>query len=424
MKVFYNKNSIEKAVKRVVTVTELLYYLDPYQFEFDATILESVPEAGLWKVVLDKTCFFPGGGGQPADKGTINGVTVVSLKKENSSIIHLCNSAPGEGVVHGIVDAVWRKDYMQQHTGQHIISASLMHIGQFKTVSVHFGQEHTTIEIDGATIDSDQIEAVEQAANAVINRNLTVESIWTTNDALGEFNIRRLKQQEGAVRLIQVADFDCVGCGGVHCRSSGEVGMVKAVGMEKIRGHSRIAWKIGNRAFADYGVKNEIIIECKKLLTAHEDDLVDKLRNLQSELTSQKRAYSFLQSRLAAQLAENLLHTSLQGSAQTEGKELRIVTHAWQQEDEALVRAVMKSLISYNRCVVCFVNIQESALQWSVGCSQDVQLPFQVFQKELCAIIDGKGGGNPPLWQGMGRACSRSQEFLDSFVQRVSGLKL
>lgn len=392
-------------------MTEKLYYRNPGQSEFEARVLEAQKEKKGWRVVLDRTCFYPEGGGQPADKGWLNDIPVKDVQKEGDTIYHYLAADPGKGAVKGRIDMAWRLDYMQQHTGQHIISAALWRHGKYTTVSVHMGSDITTIEIDSPDIPQEDLVQVEKVANKAIRDDLPLNYIKTEPQELDKFPLRKPCPLEGEIRLVQIGDFDCVGCGGLHLDTSRKVGLVKAVGVEKIRNHARIAWKIGERAYDDYRKKERVISELRAILATDEERFPAKVRHAQEELATLRRRFSWLENRLAEKIAAELY--SDPDNVPTSG--CRIIARSWRRESDNLVKKIMKELLNKERVAICLVNVSEDKALWSIGCSEDMQFPFDEIKDELLAVIEGKGGGRHPLWQGSGQKTDKIDAFLATF---------
>jgi alanyl-tRNA synthetase len=400
-------------------MTEKLYYREPYKKEFKAEIIETVEEKDIWKVVLDKTCFYPEGGGQPADKGWINDIPVLDVRKKDDTVFHYLANDPGTGEVKGKIDWTWRSDYMQQHTGQHIISAALMNVGNYDTVSVHFGEKYSTIEIDVKDISEKDIIKVEKVANKAINRNLRIHFIWTTSDKIGEFPLRRPCNQEGEIRIIQIGDFDCVACSGLHFESTGAVGLVKAIGVEKIRGRVRTIWKIGERAYDDYRQKNNIIIALKTILSAKEDKIIQETEQLKENILKLEDRCEAFEAKVAENLAYSIYEAEKKKSV-PQKTDCYVIVKLWDNEDNGIIKKVMQHLTARKNVLACFVNVYNSKLlYWSIGCSEEVDFYFTQIRKDLLQIIKGKGGGYHPLWQGIGVLSEKTEEFFQSFKKHA-----
>jgi len=398
--------------------TEKLFYKDINKTEFKAKILEVKKEKKGYLVILDKTCFFPESGGQPADKGWINKIPVVNVRKKDDCICHYLAENPGTGSVSGRIDMEWRRDYMQQHTGQHIISGALWKVGKYKTVSVHMGSDYTTIEIDSQRISPKNLEKVENLANQVINRNLPIKLIVIDEQEIDQFELRKPCQIHEEIHLVQIRDFDCVGCGGLHFASTGPVKFVKCVGTEKIRAHARLSWKIGERAFKDYRGKDKIISELRHILGTREDSFVQKINTLNTEGVIIKRKNNLLISRLADMIAQNLYQNQMEQTRSDYG----IVTEFWNDEDDDLIKKISKNLLKRKNILICLVNIKKENIQWVIGCSQEVNFMFDKYKSDLMAQINGKGGGRHPLWQGTGQKPEKAAVFLSIFTDLVKRL--
>ncbi len=404
-------------------MTEKLYYENPGQTEFSARILGIEKDKKGWKVVLDRTCFYPEGGGQPADRGTINGISVIDVQKENGKIFHYLNDKPENDHITGKVDWDHRFDYMQQHTGQHILSGVLKRMGDFDTVSVHQGEEYTTIEIAQQEIAEEEIYRAEDLANEIINRNIPVEAVWTTSDKLDAFPLRREAKVTGKVRIIRIDDIDCVACGGLHTATTGEVGLVKNIGTERIRGRVRLVWKIGKRAYRDYRQKTEIISRLIDMFSARLDDLIEKIEKQQEELVKRARTISELQKRLAEMSAGILCEKAVETPSGN-----RIVVG---RMDDIPMDSLRKAAIKLAEedsgkavgVYVCLLGIEGERINWCLSVSEGLDLPFDRIRRELLPVIGGKGGGKYPLWQGIGEKIEGLNLFLENFKEIINSME-
>lgn len=392
-------------------MTDQLYYLEPERTVFDAVILEVIKDKKKWKAVLDRTCFYPEGGGQPADRGWLNEAAVTTVQKEKGVIYHYLDNALSPGPVKGKIDSQWRRDFQQQHTGQHIISGALWKVGGYKTVSVHMGLDYTTIELETPDIPGHHLEAAEDMANRVIEDNVRVSPVITTEKELDKFPLRKTLSRDGAIRLVQIGDFDCVGCGGLHLKRSGEVRLVKATGIEKIRGNTRLTWKIGDRALADYRLREKVMTDLKPLLATNEDKYVKKTKELLEEMSELMKKSSALETRLAEITASQL--TAKAGPLTASGN--KVITAQFQEEEELFIKKLIKFLLNREKMIICLVNRWPERLRWSIGCSENLEFSFDTLKADLLPIIDAKGGGRFPLWQGAGTQMDKIATFLDTF---------
>lgn len=411
-------------------MTRKLYYQDPLQRSFSATVVHAASRDKGYCVVLDQTCFYPEGGGQPADRGTLNGIPVVDVRKEDDAVIHvLARPLHGEGEplqqegtgVHGELDWEHRYDYMQQHTGQHIVSASMVHVGGYNTVAVHQGERYTTVECDHAEITDSQLARIEELANATVGRNLPLRAFEADESEARKLGLRREPKVAGTIRIVEIDGFDRVACGGVHLPTTGEVGMIKLVGTERIRGNLRTIWKIGGRALDDYREKTAIINALTERFSAQQHEIVERAEKLDSAVKQAQYNERALLKRLCTVLSDRLLEravtTATAPRPEPEGA-FRLVTHRFENEQPELFRGVLESLIERSGTCACLVNVNGDRLQWIIGCSPEVPLDFASAKKALLPLIGGKGGGRPSIWQGVGDRPAAADAFLAAFAQR------
>ena len=385
-------------------MTEPLYYSHSGQTEFQAAVLEIRPGKNGCSVILDKTCFYPEGGGQPSDIGTIHGLPVQDVKKENGHILHVIKGDKGDlpfaegDTVTGVIDPDHRRDYMEQHTGQHLVSAALLKEASLGTVSVHHGKEYVTIDVDREVVSREEIIRVESAANRVIRENHPVEIRWVDEAEAGSFNLRRQPKKGGRLRLVLIGGYDAAACGGLHTGFTGEVGLVKWTGMEKIRGCQRLYWKMGRRAYLDYREKTDVINTLNTLFSSRLKELPNRAGKV---LAEQKRLLTEI-TRIQSERSRALAEVLFGRSREEQGR--RIILHQFEGEDAGFIRKTLDALISRSRTVVCFVNVMmDGSFTWFIGCSEDEDIRFNDFRSEILPLIGGKGGGKPPLWQGVGR---------------------
>ena len=393
-------------------MTELLYYEDPHLLEFEAQIQETRTADGAHELVLDRTAFYPEGGGQPADTGEIAGHPVLHVRKDDGDVIHVVKAqadALPSGTVRCRVDPARRRDYRQQHTGQHILSAALMQVGPYNTVSVHQGDEYTTIEIDAGELPEEDLREVERIANAAIEADLPVTATWVTDAEIDRYPLRRPPKVSGSIRIVQVGDLDCVACGGVHASRTGEVRLVHAMSVETIRGHVRIAWKIGDRALTHYARTSRIVSRLCSDLSAQPDEIVERVQKQEARI----REGELENRRLRKRLYELVAH-SLEADAQIVHGQ-RIVTAEFHDEPKDFLRGVAEELVAQTGVAACLTNHTGDQLQWTIGIAPGSSLSFAELRDELFPIIEAKGGGKPPLWQGVGGRTAGTHEFLAAF---------
>lgn len=394
-------------------MTLKIYYDNPYQFDFQAKVVRTVQKNGRWGVILDQTCFYPQGGGQPADRGFLNESTVYDVQLEEAEIIHYIDRPISDNSVHGRVDKVRRFDFMQQHTGQHILSQSLLRVGKWNTVSVHFGEDYVAIETDAADIPLEKYGEVERVANQIVLKNVAVKIEWVDPAEVERFHIRRPPPDVKKVRIVQVGDFDASACGGLHVSSTGEVGLIKIIGEEKIRGHIRIHALIGQRAFADYHRKMKTVQNLCCLLSCGEDSLIQRVQDMAEQLKDAQRNLARIQAESMASLAKETLADAIKIG------EILFVHRTFDHTDNKLLKVFVDSVLSESGRIVVALSRNGEQVNWMVGHSLVRPLNLIEFCAPLLAIIDAKGGGKPDFVQGGGKKAMGIPQFIGEFKQKI-----
>jgi len=395
--------------------TTPLYYTSPDLLAFTARILEIKPDVRGVRVLLDQTAFYPRGGGQPADRGTLGGFPVLDVQKTDEEIWHILPQAPETEEITGAVDGEYRMDYRQQHTGQHILSAAFLRACGYATVSVHQGEDSTSIEFAVPDIPREDLIRGEEEANRIIRQNLPVNTHWTDSEGLKDFRLRRPSKHQENIRVVEIEGIDQAACGGLHLSSTGETGLVHLTGVEKIRGNTRTLWKIGNRAYGDYRDKTELLQNLSVLFSVPPEETADKARELSEQFQALRREIHRLKDRTAALLAAGFLGTLQEETSLSKGTSLSTLICVLEEEDREIFTLTGQHLSGKENLKFCLVNREKEKLTWIVGHGPGTDLPFEQIRQDLLPLILGRGGGRSPLWQGIGTGGSGLNEFLTGF---------
>lgn len=274
-------------------MTEKLFYSNAYMSEFTASVLSCTRRSEDYAVELDKTAFFPEGGGQPGDTGFIGGAEVTDTVESDGRILHICRSACREGdTVACKVNFDYRFLNMQQHTGEHIFSGIIHSITGFDNVGFHMGSQFVTVDFNGK-VSEQALERAEKLANAAVYADKPVEVFIPSEQELERLTYRSKKELEGDVRLVRIEGCDLCACCGTHVARTGEVGIIKAVSMINYKSGVRITLMIGSRALADYAGKNTAVHCAAAMLSAKPEELtvqVDRLLHRLEELKAENAA--------------------------------------------------------------------------------------------------------------------------------------
>ena len=286
--------------------TEKLYYQDPYQTTFTARVLTCEPSKGGCLVTLDRTAFYPEGGGQPADHGVLGGVTVTDVHEKDGVIFHTC-SGPVEigAAVEGSIDWTRRFDHMQQHSGEHILSGLLCSLYDCSNVGFHLGADTVTIDYD-RELTWEQVLEAERQANEAIWRDTPAEITFPAPDALAQLDYRSKKELTGQVRIVTFPGADCCACCGTHVRRAGEVGLIKVLSCQKFREGVRLEILCGQRAYRYLSRIYEQDHAVARLLSVKPQDAFAAVERQNAELTAAKLRMTELEDRLFALRAQSL----------------------------------------------------------------------------------------------------------------------
>ncbi len=384
-------------------------YLDePYCKEWTATILRRVPGEGRVGLVLDSTCFYPGGGGQPPDKGWIDGQPLLEIT-ETDDIIHWMAAAPAAEPVACRLDWPHRLDHMQQHTGQHILSACFESELDADTVSFHLGEEVVTIDLQRADLTHEDIARVERAANRVVMADVPLEVHTFEAGAPIPLPLRKPPTVSDAVRIVAIQEVDYSPCGGTHCMRTGEVGPIKILRAERRGQETRIHFVCGWRALEDYAHKHAIVSTLANRFTVAQSELVDAVTRLEDDAKELHRELRRAQERLSELEAAQLWADGedIQG--------VRVVSRVLDDSDGQALRQLAIRLAARGKTVALLAARGETC-QVVFARSDDVGYDMAALLRQVAPIFGGRGGGQPHLAQGGGQDASGLDEALREAV--------
>lgn len=382
-------------------MTDRLYYTDPYNREFDATIVGVEHD----RVRLDRTAFYPTSGGQPFDTGSLGDYRVVDvIDEDDGEVSHIVGRprreagptgpALHEGQrVHGVIDWRRRFDHMQQHTGQHVLSAAFDRLFDDRTVSFHLGAEASTIDL-ARELPPRDLAAAEDEANRIVweNRPVTIR-FSSAEDAVG-LPLRKESARSGTLRIIEIDGFDLSACGGTHVARTGEIGIISIGAWERFKGGQRLTFYCGNRALERIRALRDRAAAGARLLSVPPEEVPDAVERLQAETKEQRRRLAALQSGLARYRADELAAAA---EATPRG---RLVTRAIDADANTL-KALASAIAGRGGLVAVLVSTTRPSLV-VVSRSADINLSSNDLLTRLMATFGGRGGGKPDLAQGGG----------------------
>ena len=394
-------------------MTDRLYYHDSFLYDFDAEVREVLDSPRL-ALILDRTAFYPTSGGQVHDTGSITSdanakfrVTEVA-DTEDGRVVHYVEAVsdnqkndtnPGDlkpGTrVRGLIDAARRRDHMQQHSGQHVLSAAFLRLHNMPTVSFHMADDYCSIDLDTPTLTKEQIESAERLANEIILENRGVDIRFVTREEAGNLGLRKLPPTErDELRLIDIRDFDLSACGGTHVAQTGQIASILLRKTEKVRQGWRVEFVAGQRAVATARRDFSTLTETAALFSAHIYDVPQQARKSLDEIRTLRKQREQSQEELAAAQAAALLAET----AEVSGRKLVVRTLA--DRDLNFVKLLAQKLTRLSPHAVAL--LATTSPQPSLVFAQSAGLPLDMgaLMKETMMNLGGRGGGSKDLAQG------------------------
>jgi alanyl-tRNA synthetase len=385
-------------------MSQRLYYQDSFLYNFDAEVREVVdsPRPGL---ILDRTAFYPTSGGQVFDTGWITSdanaksrVTEVA-DSEDGRVIHYLEAPTGDlkvgSRVRGQIDASRRRDHMQQHSGQHVLSAAFVRLHGMATVSFHMADDYCSIDLDTPALTKQQIESAERLANEIILENRAVDIRFVSRDEAGKLGLRKLPPTErDELRLIDIRDFDLTACGGTHVAQTGQIASILVRKTEKVRQGWRVEFVAGLRAVATARRDFTTLTETAAVFSAQIYDVPQQARKTLDEIKSLHKQYEQSQEELAAAYAAVLLADA----SDSQGR--RIVVRTVTDHDLNFVKLLAQKLTRLSPRVIAL--LATTSPQSSLVFAQSAGQPFDMaaLMKQTMTKLGGRGGGSKDLAQG------------------------
>lgn len=407
----------------MTNLDERAYMSDPYRREFKARVREVEDAGGEGTAVyLDTTYFYPVSGGQPDDRGTLGGLAVTGITEDGRGVRHLVEGTLEAGAeVEGRIDWGRRFDHMQQHSGQHLLSRVFLDDAKLSTVGFHLGDRTCTIDLDGEIAADAVIPTVEEKVNDLIWKDSPI-----AGRIVGRDEYERLQEEQAAkmtvrtrlpgevdrVRLVEIEDVDVTTCCGTHCRSSGEIGLIKVLGTERVRGGARVEFVCGGRALRDYSDKHALVSALALRFTTEWQEVAAVVGKTVDENRELRKAQEALRRELSGFRAADLA-----GPVATVGG-VEIIRTVMQDEDAGSAREMAMKLRDGGTRVVLF-GIAGAKPALLFACSPGLDLDMGDMLRRSVELMGGRGGGGKDFAQGGGGDVGLLEEALDGAVQAV-----
>lgn len=364
---------------------ERLYEADPYIREFDARVVACEQVKDHYRILLDRTAFFPEGGGQPGDRGMIGEALIKDTHEKDGMIWHYSDRGLNPGnEVHGKIDWDFRFSNMQNHAGEHIVSGLIHGKYGYDNVGFHMGSEAVTLDINGE-LTKEQVKEIEKEANAAIEANIPIQVFIPEKRVLEQMEYRSKKELEGDVRIVEISGYDRCACCGTHPLRTGEIRLIKILSVQNYKGGVRIAMLSGNRALEDYMDKHESVVDISHLLSAKTGEITGAVERLLKEMADLKYTMVQMKRELMERKAKTL---EISGNVvcveenEFKGNELREYANMLSERVEKVL-VVSGGTDSQRR----YVLIDKMGGAKTLG-------------QEIQKLFGGKGGGSPQMIQG------------------------
>lgn len=372
-------------------MTRKLYHENSYQTKFRATVLDKKVEKETSALILDQSYFYPNAGGQLCDKGVIEGFPVIDVQEIDGNIIHFIKgdiSINQGDIITGEIDWKRRFDHMQQHSGQHVLSGILIAIWQKETLSFHMGEEVCTLDIPYTSLDEKKAKHLEEMANQVIYDNRTIHQYYLEDNNNIIEKLRKKQELHEKLRIVEIDEFDLTACGGTHCKSTGEIAIIKIIGWENRKDKTRLSFLCGHRALADYRKKHQIIKHLSGFFTVGFNQLEEKVTQLDKEKNELKKGFNRIEKELIRYEVEEL---KVKYSKNERGYFL--VSKLFSEKSVHLLRQISLMLINEQKCLV-IIGAEKPEPVLCLACSQDFNIHMGELIKQTMIEYNGKGGGS------------------------------
>lgn len=391
-------------------MTEQLYYQDSYIKDFEAVVLFCIPNGNHFEAVLDRTAFFPEGGGQCADTGVLHienrKIKVFDVQERNGEIIHFIDEEilPGQTVI-GELEFQERFSKMQQHTGEHIISGIVHRRFGYENVGFHLGKEEVTMDYDGP-LTGEELRSVEYEANQVVAENREIKAYFPSTEELEKIPYRSKKELQGKIRIVEIQDCDICACCAPHVQTTGNVGLIKITNAIRYKGGMRLWIACGMRALEDYNQKEASVVQISNMLSAKQQEVTEAVKRLTEEIQQLKEKAAKMQEKLVMGYLES------EKEALKENPNANLLLFEKELDAVAMRNFVNAGMELTKGVCGVFIGDEKQGFRYVLGSSGDIR----EIGKKLNAAFQGKGGGKPPMIQG---SLVGEEEKIREFLEKV-----
>ncbi|MGM0873233.1 MAG: alanyl-tRNA editing protein [Bacillota bacterium] len=413
----YYKVGINVKKESGVFMTIKLYYQDPYITSFSTKLIKKeLDDSGRYYVVLEETAFYPTGGGQPNDRGTLNGIKVNDVEEVEGEIRHYVEHLPSEHqVIDGEINWDRRFDHMQQHTGQHILSAAFEETYGYKTISFHLGKEICTIDLEIQDLNEEEANHAEYIANKIVLDNRPIITKWITEAEQSHYKLRKQLAVTDNIRLVIIPDFDYNGCGGTHPRSTSGVGSIKILNWEKQKKNIRVYFVCGQRVIEQLHEKQKVLLDLTSTLNAPQQQMSEAVNRLLVNTNILEKEVQELKSQLVHYEAKDLIAKA------DLVNNYKVIRSVFKNRSINEVQSLARAIVSRETNVIVFlIGDHVDKLQLVCARSDELHINMNKMLRAVLPSINGKGGGKDSFALGGGERTISPEDLIDDLVQKIS----
>ncbi|WP_160036154.1 alanyl-tRNA editing protein [Paenibacillus sp. An7] len=388
-------------------MTKKMYYDSAYQTEWETNIIEVVEREDGYDVVLEETAFYPHGGGQPCDTGYIQGIPVLDVVTHGDRVLHKLERVPEDRAVSCKIDWERRFDHMQQHSGQHLLSAVCLDLYEIKTLSFHLGVDYCTIDVEVPELKADQLETIEREVNRHIYLNHPILSYWVDETEVKSINLVKQPTVNDDIRIVEIKDVEYNACGGTHVSSTGEIGIIKLLKMEKQKGNTRIYFKCGYRALEEFNESQQILGALSSRFKTAKDEILHRIEKWEQEQKQLQAELTLLKEQNNEYLAAQLLNN----------QDGNLIAEIFEDRTVKDLQSLASTLSARSHAAILLATKAENKVVLSQN--KEAGHSCGAFFKTHLGTYNGKGGGSDILAQAGFSTWEDAQAFYDYSSQTL-----
>ncbi|WP_422656897.1 alanyl-tRNA editing protein [Paenibacillus sp. EC2-1] len=388
-------------------MTQKLYYDSAYLKQWKTTVSKTLEKPDGHYVILEETAFYPHGGGQPCDLGYIEGVPVLDVIKEDDLILHKIESIPEAKEVTCEIDWNRRFDHMQQHSGQHLLSAVCLDLYQATTLSFHLGTDYCTIDVEAKELSAIELDAIEREVNLRIYQNHPILSYWVSEEEMKSLNLVKQPKVTDHIRIVEIKEVEYNACGGTHVSATGEIGMIKLLKTEKQKGNIRIYFKCGFRALAEFNDSQQILGALTTKFKTGKDEIMERIVKWEQEQKELQAEVAILKEKNNEFIAEQLL----------DGSDHGVVTYIFDDKSLKELQSLASMITSKSESYVLLASSLENKVVLAHNNSSSQSCG--AFFKSHLTPYSGKGGGSEKMAQAAFPSWEEAHAFYEFAVTHL-----